>query len=399
MSARSSIRTARRRLPRSMIVLASVGLVFVEASAQWPADSSVDNRIQRGIKHIYNLEFYDADKQFDEVIRIRPEHPAGPFFKAMTQWQRILSNLDDESQDDRFYDMLEEVIEMCDKMLEKNPEDITALFFEGGSLGFRGRLRANRGNWFGAARDAIAALPIVQKAYELDPKNNDILLGMGIYNYYAEIIPAEYPIVKPFMVFLPSGDRKKGIEQLKSAAQHAKYARTEASYFLMQNFFLYEKDYQAALLLARQLNKDFPSNPDFQRYLGRCYVSVSNWEEAFRVFSNVLDRVTQRAVGYDDRDGREAYYYIGKYLFTKSNDADALINFQKCDELSSKIDKEGASGFASMANLHIGMIYDLQSKRSEARSQYRKVLGMKAFENTHTDARKYLQQPYRRPFK
>ena len=399
MSGTSSVGLARSKVPGWMIVLMSSGLLFVEGNAQWLADSSIDNRIQRGIKHIYNLEFYDADKQFDEVIRMRPEHPAGPFFKAMTQWWRILSNFDDESQDGRFYDMLEEVIDMCDKMLEKNPDDVTALFFEGGSLGFRGRLRANRGNWFGAARYAIAALPIVQKAYELDPKNNDILLGMGIYNYYAEIIPVEYPIVKPFMVFLPSGDRKKGIEQLRSAAKHAKYAGTEASYFLVQNYFLYEKDYQSALLLAKQLNEDFPGNPDFHRYLGRCFVSVGNWEEAFRVFSHVLDRVTRRAVGYDDHDGREAYYYVGKYLFAKSNDADALVNFQKCDELSDKIDKDGASGFASMANLHIGMIYDLQSKRGEARSRYREVLGMKAFENTHAEARKYLQQPYRRPFK
>jgi|SRR3990172_9077710 len=382
-----------------LVWLIVCGIAPSGARAQWIPDSVIDTRLQKGIAHIYNLEFYDADKQFDEVIRLRPEHPAGPFFKAMTQWWRILSDFDDESQDDKFYDMLEEVIDMCDKLLEKNQDDVTALFFEGGALGFRGRLRANRGNWFGAARDGIAALPIVQKAYELDPKNNDILLGIGIYNYYADIIPREYPIVKPFMLFLPNGDRKKGIEQLQSAADHSRYAKTEARYFLMQNYFLYEKDHRRALALAKQLNKDYPRNPVFHRYLGRCHVSVGNWDEAFRVFSEVLDRVTRKQVGYDSYDAREGYYYVGKYFFTKTNDADALTNLQKCAELSAGIDKEGSSGFTSMANLYIGMIYDIQSKRREARVQYRKVLTMKEFESTHADARKFLQEPYKRPFR
>lgn len=385
-------------VPWWLIVCFGLGLVPTSIHAQWLADPGVDNHVQAGISHIYNLEFYDADKQFDEVIRLRPDHPAGPFFKAMTQWWRILSNFDDESQDDRFYDMLENVINICDKLLEKNPDNVTALFFEGGALGFRGRLRANRGNWFGAARDGLAALPIVQKAYELDPNNSDILLGIGIYNYYADIIPSEYPIVKPFMLFFPTGDRKKGLEQLQAAAENSRYAKTEASYFLVQNYFLYEKDYRRALPLAKKLNAEYPRNPLFHRYLGRCYVSIGNWEDAYAVFSEVLNRVTAKQVGYDSYDAREAAYYTGKYLFTKSDNVYALTSFQKCDELSSQIDKGEASGFKSMANLHIGMIYDLQSKRTEARAQYRKVLGMKEFESTHADARKYLQQPYKRPF-
>ena len=394
----STIGIARWRILGWLVLCLNSGFVPPGARAQWISDPSIEGRLQLGISHIYNLEFYDADKQFDEVIRLQPDHPAGPFFKAMTQWWRILSNFDDESQDDRFYDMLQEVIDMCDKLVKKNPDDVTALFFDGGALGFRGRLRANRGNWFGAARDGIAALPIVQRAHELDPGNNDILLGIGIYNYYADIIPREYPIVKPFMVFLPSGDRKKGIEQLQSAADHSWYAKTEATYFLMQNCFLYEKDYRRALSLATKLNDEYPRNPLFHRYLGRCYVSVGNWDGAFGVFSQVLDRVTAKQVGYDSYDAREAYYYVGKYLFTRGDDANALLNFQKCDELAAKIDKGEASGFTSMANLHIGMIYDLQTMRREARAQYRKVLGMKEFESTHTDARKYLQQPYKRPF-
>ncbi len=329
------------------------------------------------------------------MIQLRPDHPSGYFFRAMIQWWRILSNMNDESLDDRFYDMLEEVIGMCDAMLKKNPADVTALFFKGGSLGFRGRLRANRGNWFGAARDGLAALPIVHSAHELDPENHDVLLGIGIYHYYADIVPSEYPIVKPFMIFFPSGDRKKGLEELELAAQKAKYASVEATYFLVQNYFLYEKDFTKALRLAVGLNKRYPRNPVFLRYVGRCNVSLSRWDEVFRVFSEVILRTTERNPGFGANEEREAYYYLGKYFFQTGKMEESLVNFLRCEEVSQRLDKDVASGFFSMASLHIGMIHDVHQRRQNALAKYRAVLKMKNFENSHRDARTYMEQPYK----
>lgn len=364
-------------------------------SAQWDLGPDIDRRIQKGVDHIYNLEFYDAEQLFAEVIRLRPAHPAGYFFRAMIQWWRVLSNIEDESHDERFYEMLEEVIDMCDTMLEKDPDDITALFFKGGSLGFRGRLRGTRGNWFGAARDGIAALPIIRTAHVLDSTNYDVLLGIGIYHYYADIVPSEYPIVKPFMVFFPSGDRKKGLEQLELASQKAKYASIEATYFLAQNYFLFEKNNQKALQLASGLSKRYPRNPVFLRVMGRCHVSLGNWDDVFRVFSEVVVRTTERQTGFDAADAREAYYYIGKYFMNLEKIEESLVNFQRCEELSQQLDTNGASGFSSMASLQIGMIYDLQKRRQEALAKYRAVLKMRNFENTHRDAQTYMEQPYK----
>jgi tetratricopeptide (TPR) repeat protein len=366
------------------------------ASAQWITDPAVEQKVQRGIDYIYNIQFDKADSMFAGVVQWNPQHPIGYFFEAMTQWWRILTNFDDESQDQKFYDMLDTVIDLCEKRLEKNPNDVTALFFKGGAVGFRGRLRANRGKWVGAANDGLVALPIVRKAYALDPTNYDVLLGIGIYNYYAAVIPDNYPFVKPFMLFLPGGDRKKGLEQLVQASLHAKYANVEASYFLLQNYFLYEKDFNKALAIAVELNKRFPRNPVFQRYLGRCYISLGRLGEANDVFVEVEKRFRKKMTGYDNYDGREAYYYIGKFDFLTGKMDDALRNLLTSDSLSEVVDKDGASGFMSLANLMIGMIYDTQNKRALAVEQYRKVLDMKEFENSRRDAEQYLQKPYKR---
>ncbi|MBI3586056.1 MAG: hypothetical protein HY088_02870 [Ignavibacteriales bacterium] len=379
---------------RTQFLLAILVLFVSTTQSQWINDPAVDARVVQGIDYIYNMEFEKADNVFAEVIRSEPNHPAGYFFQAMTQWWRILCNFDDESQDEHYYAMLEKVIDMCNERLDKNEDDVTALFFKGGAVGFRGRLRGNRGKWASAANDGLIALPAVRKAFVIEPNNYDVLLGIGIYNYYAEVIPKQYPIVKPLMFFFPSGDKKNGLEQLEIAAQKARYAKTEAMYFLLQSYFTYEKQYAKALEIATELHSKYPKNALFHRMYGRCYVSLGSWAEAFHIFTDIEKKYTARQTGYDTYDGREAYYYIGKFNFLAGKLDEALQNFYKCDELSRKIDKDGASGFMSMTNLTIGLIYDLQKKRDLALAQYQKVLDMKEYENTHKDARRYMEKPY-----
>lgn len=374
-----------------MVVLASSLL-----QAQWIQDSSIDGRMRRGIDAIYNIEFSKADKEFEEVIRLMPDHPAGYFFQAMTLWWRILSNFEDESHDREFLGALDKVVSMCETRLDKDENDVTALFYKGGAVGFQGRLRANRGSWLAAANDGLVALPAIRRAFKLDPTNSDVLLGMGIYNYYAEVIPGQYPIVKPVMIFLPGGDKQKGLEQLEIAAQKARYAKVEAMYFLLQTYFTYERQFVRALEIAQELHNKYPRNPLFHRMCGRSYVSLGYWAEAFKVFSEVEEKYRTHQAGYDVYDGREAYYYIGRHLFLSGRFEESIQNLLRCDEICRRVDKNNASGFMSMANLLIGMAYDAQKKRGSALAQYQKVLDMKEFENTHKEARRYTEKPYTR---
>ncbi len=71
----------------------------------------------------------------------------------------------------------------------------------------------------------------------------------------------------------------------------------------------------------------------------------------------------------------------------------ALRHLLRCDELSRTLDTQEASGFMIMANLKIGNVYDILGKRELALEQYRKVLGMKEFKDSHTQAEQYLKTP------
>jgi len=383
-----------RQIAASLLVLFFLPRI---SFSQWLTDADFDSHTRKGIDHVYNLEFDQAEKEFHYIIATHPEHPAGYFFLAMIDWWKISLDFDDESLDDQFLAKLDVVIDKCDSILDVRSDDITALFFKGGALGFRGRLRANRGSWIKAANDGRLALPIVRRAYSIAPENYDILLGMGIYNYYAEAIPEQYPIVKPLMLFFPSGDKKKGIEQLTAAAAKAKYADVEADYFLLQLNYTHERQYEKALEIAQKLFDRYPKNVVFHRYLGRCYVSLGRWENARAVFREIASRcdTSGKAMeGYTPSTEREAVYYLGVYALNAGKFDEALHDFFRCDELSKTLDKNGESGFMVMANLRIGFVYDIEMKRDLAVQQYNKVLSMKKFENSYDQAEQYLKTRY-----
>lgn len=371
----------------------AVSLFTFQINAQ---DAKFDSTVSAGIKQIYDIKFPEAETTFKKLIANHPNKPAGKFFLAMIDWWKILLNPDNESYDDIFFKKLDDVINQCDHLLDKNSDNVDALFFKGGAIGFRGRLRAFRESWLKAADDGREALPIVQRAGELDPKNVDVQLGYGIYNYYASVLPDKYPMLKPIMLFLPKSDKKKGLAQLDYVARDGIYAKYEAQYFLMNIYYSYEDKPFEAEKYAHLLTSQFPDNPNFERWLGRIYAKEGKWSLASTTFANVLKKSNERFTGYTfPAVKREALYYVGfKYKLEGKLDS-AKIYFQRCADISYKIDKDGESGFLVNSTLYLGNIYDIQKNRVKATELYKKVLDMKDFGNAQDLAKQYLKSPYR----
>jgi tetratricopeptide (TPR) repeat protein len=372
-------------------------LFFFLGSSAFAQTLNFDSTVIAGIHQIYNIKFNEAESTFRSLIADYPDRPAGRFFLAMIDWWKILLDPDNESYDDIFFQKLEDVIYQCDQILKKDPDNVEALFFKGGAIGFRGRLRAFRESWLKAADDGREALPIVEKAASLDPSNIDVKLGFGIYDYYAAVIPEQNPFLKPLMIFFPSGDKVKGIEELKETAEKGKYAKYEARYFLMTLFYDYENNPFAADVFAKELTKDFPDNPTFERWEGRISVKKGDYASAFKIFRDVLKKGEMNYTGYNfPAVKREAVYYVGLQYKNLHQLDSAKYFFNQCAELSKQIEKgEKESGFLINSYLYLGMINDLQGNRNEAIQYYKDLLDMREYGRSHSLAKNYIDKPYK----
>ena len=372
-------------------------LIILEVNSVFANTPNFDSAVVAGIHQIYNIKFQKAEETFRSLIADYPDHPAGRFFLAMIDWWKILLDPDNESYDDIFFQKLEDVIYQCDRILKKDQDNVDALFFKGGAIGFRGRLRAFRESWLKAADDGREALPIVEKAASLDPKNVDVQLGFGIYDYYAAVIPEQNSFLKPLMIFFPSGDKQRGIKELKNTAQNGRYTKYEARYFLMTLYYNYENNPFAADEYAKELTADFPDNPTFERWEGRISVRKGDYASAFNIFQDVLRKGEMNYPGYNILSAkREADYYIGlQYKNLKQLDSSKYF-FNECAELSKQIEKGNEeSGFLINAYLYLGMLNDMEGNRDKAVGYYKDLLDMKEYGKSHTLAKQYIDNPYK----
>ncbi len=270
---------------------------------------------------------------------------------------------------------------------------LTHFSFKGGSIGFRGRLRAFRESWLKAADDGREALPIVEEAAELDPNNMDVQLGFGIYNYYASVIPNEYPLIKPLMIFFPDGDKEKGIQQLKNTALDGKFAKYEARYFLMTLYYRYENNAIIADDYAKLLQADFPDNPVFEKWRGRIAVRKGDYILVDSVFKKILIKAEKKYYGYNTPNTlREASYYVG-YNFKNNGALDsAKVYLKRCILESQKIDEEGEeSGFQVNAYLYLAQIAEALKQKDEAIRLYEKLLDIRDYGRSHSIAENSLK--------
>ena len=230
----------RQRIPQlliAVVMLMAVGSIVTPApvatqttgSTSALEDPFVQERAKVGLDHLYDLRFHEAQMVFQEIDRRYPNHPIGPFLGALNTWWEILIDLSDTSHDKAFYAAMDEVIRRSDAMLKRDKTNFDAYFFKGAALGFRGRLRSNRGDWFKAAMDGKRAMDYVLAVARKDPNNADYIFGKGIYDYYAAVVAEKYPFTKPVMVFFPSGDRERGIAELTRTATQGTLIQTEAA--------------------------------------------------------------------------------------------------------------------------------------------------------------------------
>lgn len=366
-------------------------LVFVLLFSSVIFSQSRDEKILKGIDHVYKLEFDSANTIFQALVDEDPKDPTGYFFQSMTEWWKIYLNKDDRSNDDNYLSKVDRCIKVCEERLDENENNDWATFLLGGVIGYRGFMNVMRDNWLKAIDDGKQGLNLIQKSYELNPSNKDAILGLGIYNYAVDYVVDRYPFLKAVLFFFPKGNKELGLTQLRDCADNGKYSKTEATVTLAYIHLSYEKNYMEALRYAQKLTAIYPGNPVFERFLGKCYVGLNNYGAGITLYSGMLAKADSNRTGYNNNYiRREVNYYLGVcYSRTGSLD-EALKKYATAIEICKITDKPGEeSPYYVFSILGTGVIYEQKGNKPEAVKYYDMVLNMRDVENSKETAQKF----------
>lgn len=384
-------------LPALGVLLAL--LTAVPGQAQ-PASILQDPLFQEdarlGLKYMYDMDFGAADEVFGRLTARYPDHPVGPYLQAMLPWWAIQLEPDDPSQDKLVFQGMERVVDLCEKRLRKNPQDMDALFFKAGAHALRGRLHADRKHWLRSARDGQQALRALQTVVKHDPDNHDLYFGLGLFDYLADVVPKQHKILRPFARLFPKGNKDRGITELERAMKHGQFVSTEAGYALLQVHYVFEKDYMASLRYVHWLRARHPDNSIFHVYEGRIYERLGRFREAARVFQEVRSRHVKGQSGYTDAMAEQALYLLARVEMWQSHHHEALAYIQQLERLTAT---RPVNEYKALGLLRKGMAFDAMGNRQAAVRCYRDVLAMKGGYDGDSDVRSraktFLRKPYR----
>ena len=98
----------------------------------------------------------------------------------------------------------------------------------------------------------------------IDPTANDAYLALGASNY----VIGSLPVYKRFFLKIGGvhGDKHRGIEQMRQAAEHGHYLKPFAKILLALGYER-ERQFDQARVLLSELTAQFPENPLFAREL------------------------------------------------------------------------------------------------------------------------------------
>ncbi|AKD57821.1 tetratricopeptide repeat protein [Spirosoma radiotolerans] len=299
------------------------------------------------INLMYNYKFYEADKEF-RWLRVRyPKHPMPYFLMGLAEWWKIVPNTDITDYDSQCIAYMDTTITLAEKLYDDSENKLEPSFFLAAAYAFKGRLYSERKKWTKATFAGKNALKYFEKCKGNADFSPELLFGDGMYNYYAQWIPENYPLLKPILMFFPKGNKASGIKELEKTANTAFYTRVEARYFLVQIYSM-ENQYDKAYEMSKYMYEQYPDNPFFERYYARSAFVTGRLAEAERISKDILAKVDRTQSGYEGVSGRTAAYILAyiNQLFYK-NIPEAKVNYQKAVEYAKQTNATNAGYYLS----------------------------------------------------
>ena len=342
-----------------------------------------------GIDFASSLQFHKAVEVFDQMITLDPANPQPHFLKSAAYFWMYSADMHNDQLGEEFKKYSDQAIEVAEAKLEKDENDIDALFYLGGSYGSLGRYYGIKKSYLNAYWFGKKGVNILEEVVEKDSTYYDAYLGLGIYHYLADVLPR---FVKMLSFILGiEGDRERGIKELNLAVEKGVYTKSEAMFFLGAIYTYREREFDKAMNIWNTLLKKYNNNPGVLIHKGATYARMGYCEEALRTFHKVLDAINKEML----IPVSSIHYQMGNVCFKMSDFAHAIEAFSKSIETDTLFSGNRRWTYP-WSHYWLGQSYELLGDRQKARYYYQKVEendSERAFEH----AREQLTNPYQLP--
>lgn len=258
-----------------------------------PDNLPFSKKLENGFIAIYNYKFEEALAITNGLKKTDPNNPRTYLLEANYWWWKILSGEDTEGNYIKMEGCLDKAMSKIPKRKAKeyNDEELYNII---NVYAYRSRIKLLQEKYIKGAQNLNTCIDFVEASFGKENRYELFKLTSGLYYYFVDYGYENYFLARAYLIFLPSGDKEKGLKFLKESAKSKDIlVRTEACYFLMRTYCELEENYVEALNYLEPLTKLYPDNLLYRYHHCRILLFMNKKELALKQF-NLLQEAKEK---------------------------------------------------------------------------------------------------------
>ncbi|WP_254561930.1 tetratricopeptide repeat protein [Dyadobacter diqingensis] len=351
------------------------------SQAQLLNDPSTLKLIQKGLDHIYNYEYTEANSVLHQVEKKYPNHPVSYILDAFVMYWQYLPIKDNATKSKEYVGKLNQCLDAITKRYGKNSTDPEAVFYTIVARGYIAMMYNYNGELMSAAGEAKKAYNALITGLKLTEKNPEFYFTSGMYNYYVELYPEDHAIVKPLMIFFKNGDKSLGLKQVDIATRQGVITKAEACFYLSHIYLEHETNFAKALTYTQKLVSWYPQNQIFNMVNTETLILTGKFDEAEKGM-NMLKANTKGFYPI-------AYNTFQGLIHEKDAKNDSAAQKSYLTALRTPHDDQYTREYYAMSYAGLARIANRAGNKTKAREYYKKVLEKAEYKSLVKEAKAF----------
>ncbi len=370
-----------RLMIHSVLIFA---VVVSAAAAEKPTPA--EDPVSTAVNAIYNLEYDDAINILERFLNTKPDDlkALNRLADAMLRKEMFRQGLMEvgvygdkgdvykpakSAPDPTFDTALTKVLDtaqgIADTRLATRPEDRDALYWSGVVHGTRGiYFFTIKRSYVAALRESKGAVRAHERLVQLEPREIDPLLTLGVNNYVVGSLP--WYIRMLAALGGAHGNKDEGLQQIRRVTQEGTEAKQDAR-FILSLLDMREGNTSEALATLRSLAGQYPRNYLLLQEVAGVYRVQREWNKALETYDEILSHHGAGMPGFQLIPESRLLYLAGQTAISAGELGRALTYFDR------GVNLPNVDVYRSRSGLAAANIFQQQQKLGDAKRMYEMV--------------------------
>ena len=267
-------------LYRPSSILFLIGLLNSLIYSQRYPNSEVNKLLDAGIEYVINQNYDLAKLKFSLLDKEFPELPFGKIYLAVVDITKTY-DYGEEINSERLTKQLDDALELSEKLIENNPDNIWNYYFAALSTGYKSYFKALNGEWLSAISNGVSSVNYFRDCLEMDSSFYESYAALGTYKFWKSR-KLEFSGWLPFL----GDDSEIGIRYLERALDKITYNRNLTAVLLIW-IYIENENFSRAIQIAENELTMNPVSRALKWALARAYEAV-NPRKAIQLYSEIV---------------------------------------------------------------------------------------------------------------